>query len=579
MYRWRRHRLLTGMTAPQPYSVPASDIHYDAIVYGSGAAGLTCALTLAQQGAKVALLEKNAHVGGYAHGDGEQGFYWDHGGHILLAYRLGMQPREVFERLGISRRIPMVPDRQDFQCIFPDQRMELPADLTVAAEVLGDRFPHERRGIAAVFLAMEQMVVDLDKVVPSFRVADRPGRGKAIDRLLVQFQRPWLSDALNPIAQKLHFPGHTLLKYQNKTLTELLDEHMTDPLAKAYVSQLCVGIGTPPGRLSAAIAGVFLTHALRTMWMPQGGFGALAEMLRTMYLEAGGVVVTEAEVKKVTIRGGRARGVETKDGRRFTASAVVCASDARRLYLEQLPKAVVPATLRQRLPLLPTTPSFFQVQLGIDLDLTPYRDQIKRLNFIYDGHDLDEALAQFPAGNVEKAAYYLYVATFHQPDLAPPGMHSIKLECPTTLVSGDIDWERDKEWIADEFIRRTEAVIPNLREHIVVRRVRTPLDMVRDTGNSDGAFAGWALVPQMLSKQRPPQRTVVPGLYAAGQWTTPNAGLPWVMVSGYNTAGMVLRDTMGREEWQEYAAPVTPSAAAEPASAAPAHTSSPAYAA
>jgi hypothetical protein len=29
------------------------------------------------------------------------------------------------------------------------------------------------------------------------------------------------------------------------------------------------------------------------------------------------------------------------------------------------------------------------------------------------------------------------------------------------------------------------------------------------------------------------------------------------MVSGYNTAGMVLRDALGREEWQEYAAPVT----------------------
>ena len=166
-------------------------------------------------------------------------------------------------------------------------------------------------------------------------------------------------------------------------------------------------------------------------------------------------------------------------------------------------------------------------------------------------------------GNVEKAAFYVYVATFHQPDLAPPGMASVKLECPTTLVSGDLDWERDKEWIADTFIRRAEQVIPGLRDHIVVRRVRTPLDMVRDTGNSDGAFAGWALVPQMLSRQRPPQRTVVPGLYAAGQWTTPNAGLPWVMVSGYNTAGMVLRDALGREEWQEYAAPVPVVEAAE----------------
>jgi hypothetical protein len=293
---------------------------------------------------------------------------------------------------------------------LPDERLGLPADLTEAADVLGDRFPHERTGIARVFLAMEQMVADLDKVVPSFRVADRPGRGKSVDRLLMQFQRPWLSDLMNPVASRLRMPGHTLLKYQNLTQSDLLDEHLTDPMAKAYVAQLAVGIGTPPGQLSAAIAGV---------------------------------------------------------------------------------------------PHLPTTPSFFQVQLGVDLDLTPYRDEIKRLNFRYEDHDLDTALSRFPSGDVERAAFYVYVATFHQPDLAPPGMASIKLECPTTLVSDDLDWERDKEWIADTFIRRAERVIPGLRDHIVVRRVRTPLDMVRGTGNSDGAFAGWALVPQMLSRQRP----------------------------------------------------------------------------
>jgi hypothetical protein len=28
----------------------------------------------------------------------------------------------------------------------------------------------------------------------------------------------------------------------------------------------------------------------------------------------------------------------------------------------------------------------------------------------------------------------------------------------------------------------------------------------------------------------------------AGHWTTPSAGVPWVMLSGYNTAGMVVSD-------------------------------------
>jgi hypothetical protein len=28
----------------------------------------------------------------------------------------------------------------------------------------------------------------------------------------------------------------------------------------------------------------------------------------------------------------------------------------------------------------------------------------------------------------------------------------------------------------------------------------------------------------------------------AGHWTMPTAGVPWVMLSGYNTAGMVYAD-------------------------------------
>ena len=38
--------------------------------------------------------------------------------------------------------------------------------------------------------------------------------------------------------------------------------------------------------------------------MPAGGFGRLTEPLRDMYLEAGGIVVTGAEVARVVVRGG-----------------------------------------------------------------------------------------------------------------------------------------------------------------------------------------------------------------------------------------------------------------------------------
>ena len=78
----------------------------------------------------------------------------------------------------------------------------------------------------------------------------------------------------------------------------------------------------------------------------------------------------------------------------------------------------------------------------------------------------------------------------------------------------------------------------------------TPLDMLRRTANNQGACAGWGFVPQVLSPSRPQQRSPLPGLYLAGQWTTPSAGLPWVVLSGYNTAGMVLADAGGHPRWE-----------------------------
>ena len=519
---------------------------YDAIVIGSGAAGLTSATRLAQAGLRVALLEKNEWVGGYSHGFSQDGFYWDHGGHIFLAYRLGGQAREVFQRLKLDQVVTMVPDKHDYRCIFPDESLAIPADITEAADIFAQRFPEERDGIARVLMTMEAMIDEADRFVPSFRVANKPGERQLLDPIKEQFQRPAVSSAAAPILRATRMPGSVLAKYQSRTLKQLLDEHLKSPRLKGYFSQLSAGIGVGPGRLSAIIAGVFFIHALRTMWMPNKGFSELADGLAKLFTEAGGTLVTNAEVVRILVEDGHVSGLETKDGQRYETRYIVSACDARRTLLSMVEQQHVPAAMRTRLPKMDLTPSIFQVHLGVDMDLEPYRNDIKRLNFVYSSDDIDHSMAQFPAGNVEDAAYFLYVATFHQPDMAPPGKHSLKLEAYTTLASKGIDWERDKEDIAKVFVRRAEKLIPDLGQHIVTQALRTPLDLQRDTGNSEGAFAGWAFTPELLSRGRPSQRTPVPGLYLAGHWTAPSAGVPWVMLSGFNTAGMVIADATRR---------------------------------
>ena len=523
-----------------------ADERYDAIVIGAGAAGLTCALRLASTGLRVMLAEKNDWVGGYSHGFEQDGYYWDHGGHIFLAYRLGAQAREVFQRLEIDKHVEMVPDQHDYRCIFPDESLSIPAEISEAADVFASRFPEERDGIARVLLIMESLVAEADQFVPAFRVDGGLGERKLIDPVLEQFQRSSISKLAGKVLGADRLPGPNLLRYQTKTLQELLDDHIQDPYLKGYFSMLSAGIGIGPGRLSAVIAGVFFIHALRTQWMPQGGFGNLADALAGLIEEHGGTIELGAHVEQIVVDGERVAGVETSDGKRYLADAVVSACDARTTFLDMLPAGSVPQKLRERLPKMDLSPSIFQVHLGVDMDLEPYRNDIKRLNFMYPYPDIDRAMANFPEGNIEEAAFFLYVATFHQPEMAPPNKHSLKLEAYTTLNARGIDWERDKEALGDVLIRRSEALIPNLSKHIVTRAHRTPEDLQRDTGNSEGAFAGWAFTPELLSRERPSQRTPVPGLYLAGHWTTPSAGVPWVMLSGFNTAGLLMRDLRQR---------------------------------
>lgn len=515
------------------------------IVVGAGMAGLTAATRLAQAGRSVLVLEKNTWVGGYAHGFSQDGFHWDHGGHIFLAYRLGAQAREVFGRLHLDDVVEMRPIRQNYRCVFPDDALTIPDDLAGAAQAFTERFPAEGEGIRRVLLTMEAMIEQVDRYVPAFRVSD--GRRRLVDPVLEQVQRPLLGKAMGRVAAKVPLPGRALLRYQRRTLADLLDDNLRDPRLKAYFSMLSAGIGTGPRSLSAVIAGVFFLHALRTMWLPLGGFNRLALRTAELCARYGGEVRTGCEVTRLLVEDGSVTGVETGERDLIRAKAVVSACDARRTLLEMLEPGLLPQRLRDSLPTLALTPSIFQVHLGVNLDLAPYRDRLERLNFVYPHDDIQRGMEHFPAGDYHKAAYFAYVATLHQRELAPIGGHSIKLESYTTLDAAGIDWKRDADDIADSFVARTESLIPGLSRRIVTRAIRTPEDLAADTGNAQGAFAGWAFTPELLSRSRPRQRRVAPGLYLAGHWTTPAAGVPWVMLSGFNTANAVLLELAGRK--------------------------------
>ena len=280
---------------------------------------------------------------------------------------------------------------------------------------------------------------------------------------------------------------------------------------------LCVGIGTPPGgALGRHRRGLLHPRAADDVdaegRLRQDGRDARA----TMFLEAGGTIVTGAEVARVVVEGGRARGDRDRrrpalhrQGRRLRAC------DARRLFLEQLPAgrrarrtcgsgcrdedhdAVVlpgPARRRHGPHALPRADQAAQLHLPVprhrqgDGEL-PQRER-------RGGRVLPLRRDVPPAG-----------------DGAARAWHSVKLECPTTLDSGDRLGAR-QGGIADTFIRRTEADHPRprdarRREARSGRRSTSSATPATPTARSPAGRSS----PELLTRGRPQQRTGVPGLY------------------------------------------------------------------
>ncbi|NQX92274.1 MAG: FAD-dependent oxidoreductase, partial [Flavobacteriales bacterium] len=111
------------------------------IVIGSGFAGLSAAIELAHQGAKVTLLEKNDGLGGRARKFEVDGFNFDMG---PSWYWMPDVFESFFNRFGkkVSDYYELKRLDPSYKVVFPDGDFDLPA----AIEVLGKEVDQLQRG-------------------------------------------------------------------------------------------------------------------------------------------------------------------------------------------------------------------------------------------------------------------------------------------------------------------------------------------------------------------------------------------------------------------------------------------------
>ncbi len=123
----------------------------------------------------------------------------------------------------------------------------------------------------------------------------------------------------------------------------VIRERFTHPRVQAFLSWTAsltfeaideAGTGLLPFALTAG-------RQQQSWTTPVGGSGALIDALRRLIEARGGQVLTSAEVVRILVEDGEARGVETRDGRRFLARRAVVSGQ----HATQLPSSLPPGSL------------------------------------------------------------------------------------------------------------------------------------------------------------------------------------------------------------------------------------------
>lgn len=234
------------------------------------------------------------------------------------------------------------------------------------------------------------------------------------------------------------------------------------------------------------------------MVIGKGGADTVVKALVVAITARSGVVQTGTPVARILHDGRRANGVELADGRRITASRAVIAGVAPRA-LHRLTGDTTPAFDRA-MDGFRHAPGTMMIHLATDA-LPDWRAgaALQGHAYVHIAPSLDQmarTYAQAQAGLLpDEPILVVGQPTVFDPSRAPEGKHVlwVQVRMAPGTIAGDAkgqitatDWAGAAEPFADRALDILQAHAPGIRDHILARRIVTPLDLEADNPNLIG---------------------------------------------------------------------------------------------
>lgn len=476
-------------------------------VVGAGVAGMTAALHLRSSGFEVDLFERHELAGGLCTSWKLGGFLFDG----CVEFFVGSGPRSPFYELW--REVGVVPRPFVDRSIYSETTFEGGGVVSLHADP--DRLQAHFDTLSPADRRHTKTLCDLVRVMRTarYRVDRAPELMSFVEKAKLVF------DAM--ASMRLWREGFA-------TSVRGFAERFESPQLRAALLA-----ALPADVPLLSLVQVLGDLANRAAGCPLGGSLQVAQSMARRCRELGVRLHFGAEVERVVVEGGRARGVTVK-GVLHEASAVVAALDLRttldRLLEGRFPAPVHEAAFSQRL-----VPPVCIVSVGVSEPIEAARDTVVRRHVF--------AKPVMLGGRLVSSIGWKSYAHDASVAVAPKTVVELYLETEVAhwyaLAEDRVRYDAARAELGATVVEAMERAVPGFRQRVLLVDVATPVTVDRYTKNHQGHFM--TFLPPPGRPPTPLPRTV-PGVrdfWLAGMWVEPPGGLPNALRSGRHTAEVI----------------------------------------
>ncbi|WP_408896839.1 phytoene desaturase family protein [Nocardioides sp. R1-1] len=502
---------------------------YDVVVIGSGINGLVAAAELAGAGRSVALVEERDRLGGFIASEEltVPGFVHDTFSSWHPLFQAGAAYAELgadLHRLGLAYR---------------NAEGAVTASVSERGTVVAHRDPEQTAAgfeHAADRASYGAMLADLGSWAPHvFGALGSELRTRDLARLGLGAVRGLGRDGLTELMRVATQSGRGLAR-----------ERFAGPEVDQLWAPWLLHAGLAPDQATGGLMLPVMAFTMHEIGLPvvEGGAGNFVAAFAALLEERGVDVFLATPAKAITLRSGRAVGVDTGAGH-LRAHAVLASTSTGRLYDGLLAPEAAGDSGRRAVRLHRPGRAAAQVHLALDAPVRWRDSRLDEVPLIHVSNGSDStaiACAQAEAGLLPaEPTVVVGQQCVLDPSRAPAGRATLWIQLqelpwrPVGDAAGELDtadgWTPAlADAYADRVVARIEQFAPGLAGSVVDRHVIDPTGLASANANAvhGDPYGGAAELDQSLL-WRPGtgtgHRTGVPNVFHIGAFTHPGPGL------------------------------------------------------